>query len=103
MAMALRAVEQGDVIGSARAVADISADLRSAASRLSRDLRQQITADLVLPTGLATGSVLVGSTIAPHIGVAGILAGIATGMAAARARLASRRTAAYAFWMARPR
>ena len=45
-AMALRTVGQGDVIGSARAFADISADLKSAASRLSRDLRQQHTADL---------------------------------------------------------
>jgi hypothetical protein len=53
--------------------------------------------------GLATGSVLVASTIAPQIGLGAILAGAAAAIPAARARLASRQTAAYAFWMGRPR
>ena len=102
-ATALRTVENGDVAGSAQAVADVAADLKSAASRLSRDLRRQSTLDLAVPTGLATGSVLVASTIAPMIGLGAILAGAAAAIPAARARLASRQTAAYAFWMARPR
>jgi hypothetical protein len=102
-ATALRTVEHGDVARSARAVADLAADLRSAASRLSRDLRRQGTADLALPGGLATGSVLVAGTMAPQVGLGGILAGAAAAIPAVRARLASRQTAAYAFWMARPR
>ena len=93
----------GDVARSAQAVADVAADLKSAASRLSRDLRSQSTLDLAVPTGLATGSVLVASTIAPMIGLGAILAGAAAAIPAARARLASRQTAAHAFWMARPR
>jgi hypothetical protein len=102
-ATALRIVENGDVANSARAVADVAADLKSAASRLSGDLRRQSTIDLAVPTGLATGSVLVASTIAPQIGLGAILAGAAAAIPAARARLASRQTAAYAFWMGRPR
>jgi hypothetical protein len=103
MATALRTVENGDVAAGARAVADVAGDLRSAASRLSRDLRRQSAIDLAVPTGLATGSVLVADTIAPPIGLGAILAGAAAAIPAARARLASRQTAAYAFWMARPR
>jgi hypothetical protein len=103
MATALRTVGNGDVAASAQAVADAAGDLRSAASRLSRDLRRKSAIDLAVPTGLATGSVLVAGTIAPPIGVGAILAGAAAAIPAARARLASRQTAAYAFWMARPR
>ena len=102
-AQALRAVEHGDVAASARAVADTAADLRSAASLLSRELRRQRTIDLAVPTGLATGSVLIASTMAPPVGLGAILAGAATAIPAIRSRLASRQSAAYAFFMARPR
>ena len=50
---------QPRVPDSNRAVADVAADLESAASRLSRGLRRQSAIDLAAPAGLATGSVLV--------------------------------------------
>lgn len=102
-AQALRAVEHGDIAASARAIADTAADLRSAASHLSRDLRRQRTVDLGVPTGLATGSVLIASTMAPPVGLGAILAGAAAAIPAIQARLTSCQTAAYAFFMARPR
>lgn len=102
-AQALRAVERGDIAASASAIADTAADLRSAASHLSRDLRRQRTIDLAVPTGLATGSVLIASTISPPVGIGALLAGAATAIPAVRSRLTSRQTAAYAFFMARPR
>lgn len=102
-AQALRAVEQGDIFASARSVADTAADLRSAASHLSRDLRRQRTMDLTVATGLASGSVLIAGTMAPPVGLGAILAGAATAIPAIRSRLTSRKTAAYAFFMARPR
>jgi hypothetical protein len=100
-ATALRAVQHGDVAASAIAIADVAADLTS--RRLGRDLRRQSSIDLALPAGVATGSVLLAATLSPVIGLAALLAGAVPAIPAARARLASRQTAAYAFWMARPR
>jgi len=100
---ALRTVEDGDVVGGARAVSEAAADLSAAASRLRQDLLRSRSLDLVAPTGIATGSVLVGGTSTPQLTLSAILAGIATAIPALRGQLASRKTAAYAFWMARPR
>jgi hypothetical protein len=102
-ATALRTVESGDIAGGACAITNAAADLRAAASRLSYDLRRQRSLDLALPAGIATGSVLVAGTITPPIVLSAILAAAVPAIPAARARLASRKTAAYAFWMARPR
>ena len=102
-AKALRTVEKGDVTGSASAIADVGGDLKAAALQLGRSLRKQGSLDLTLTTGLAAGSVLVAGTFAPPLALSAILAGSAAAIPAARARLASRRTAAYAFWMARSR
>jgi hypothetical protein len=102
-AAALRTVKEGDVGTSADAIADIAADLESAARSLRRDLRRQSSIDLALPAGIATGSVLLAATLSPVVGLAALLAGAAAAIPAARARLASRQTAAYAFWMARTR
>jgi hypothetical protein len=101
-AKALRAVEKGDVAGSTSAIADVGGDLKVAASQLGRSLRKQGSLDSVT-TGLAAGSVLVAGTFAPPLALSAILAGSVAAIPAVRARLASRRTAAYAFWMARPR
>lgn len=102
-ATALRAVESGDVAGGARAVTEVAADLKAAASRLRRDLLRSRSLDLALPTGVATGSVLVAGTLSPQLLLSAILAGAATAIPGVRSQLASRKTAAYAFWMARPR
>lgn len=102
-AAALRTVESGDVVGGARAVSEAAADLSAAASRLRHDLLRSRSLDLVAPTGIATGSVLVGGTSTPQLILSAILAGAATAIPAVRSQLASRKTAAYAFWMARPR
>jgi SEC-C motif len=102
-AAALRTVESGDDVGNTRAVSEAAADLSAAASRLHHDLLRSRSLDLVAPTGIATGSVLVGGTTTPQLILSAILAATATAIPAVRAQLASRKTAAYAFWMARPR
>lgn len=102
-AAALRTVQSGDIAGSAQAMADVAADLKAAASRLRHDLLLQRSVDLVLSSGVATGSVLISATMTPPLALGGILAGAAAAIPSVRAQLASRKTAAYAFWMARPR
>lgn len=102
-ATALRTVEHGDVVGNAQAIADVAGDLSASAMRLGRDLRGQAALNLGASSGLATGSVLVAGTLAPPLALSGVLAGAAAAIPAARALLTSRRSAAYAFWMARPR
>jgi SEC-C motif len=83
-ATALRAVQHGDVAASASAIADVAADLTSAAGRLGRDLRRQSSIDLALPAGVATGSVLLAGTLAPVIGLGALLAGAVPAIPAAR-------------------
>jgi hypothetical protein len=102
-AAALRTVESGDVDGNARAVSEATADPSAATSRLHHDLLRSRSLDLVAPTGIATGSVLVGGTTTPQLILSAILAATATAIPAVRSQLASRKTAAHAFWMARPR
>ncbi len=102
-ATALRTVEDGDVVQSARAFTEVADDLTATAAKLGNDLRQRGALDLALPTGLATGSVLLAGTLAPPLAVGAALAGAAAALPAMRAQRAVHRSAAYAFWMARPR
>jgi len=102
-AAALRTVEAGDLAAGASEIADVAADLSAAGDKLGRELRRRSVVDLAAPTGLATGSVLIAGTFAPPLAIAGLLAGAGAALPAIRARVAQRETAAYAFWMARPR
>jgi hypothetical protein len=102
-AAALRVVQSDDIAGSAQAIADVAADLKAAASQLRHDLLMQRSLDLALSSGFATGSVLIAGTMTPQLALGGIIAGVAAAIPAAPSQLASRKTAAYAFWMARPR
>jgi len=100
---ALRAVESGDLVDNAQAITDLSADLDVAASRLGRDLRNKAVFDVATSGGLAIGSVLVAATFGPPVLLGGLLASAASTLPGLAALLRDRRSAAYAFWMARSR
>lgn len=102
-ARALRSAREGDLAGSAQAVAATAEDLRSAGARLTSSLQRDVAGNGLAAAGLAAGSVLVMGTLTLPVGLGAALAAGAAAVPAVRARRAARETASYAFWLARPR
>lgn len=101
-ARALRAVPVDDVGAQTGALTDVGEELSAAADRLGTVLRRSRAVDATA-AGLAAGAVLVTGTVAPPLLAGAALAGLSTQPPGAVDRWRRRKTAAYAFWMARPR
>jgi SEC-C motif len=102
-ARALSTVRQNDLAGAAQAIAATAGDLRDAGERLTISLQRDVVLNGLAPAGLAAGSVLVAATIALPVCLGAVLAASAAAVPALRARTSARESAAYAFWLARPR
>lgn len=100
---ALRGIEDSDLGSQARAVSELSKDLSAAGDNLGRELRRSKAIEMGGCGVIATGTALMGATLTPVTAAAAALAAVGAVLPVGLQARQKKRTAAFAFWMARPR